>query len=187
MSVPLLSCTACWERLRPGGEGDDRGWDSWMASLTQWTWIWVNPGSWWWTGRPGTLQSMGSQKVGHNWTTELNWSCLRLISSCRRHRLAMSLRSCCCLRWGLAFRNQDMLSGYLLMIAYCPFCLLVLERARDIYIYMCVCVFHTHTYIIYVIISLCWYLQFKFNIILSYFTLYLDFSLKVHILVSNNR
>ena len=52
-----------WERLKPGGEGDDRGSDGWMASLTQWTWVWVNSGSWWWTGRPGTLQSMGSQSL----------------------------------------------------------------------------------------------------------------------------
>ena len=63
----------CWERLKAGGEGDDRGWDVWMASLTQWTWVWENSGSWWWTGRPGMLRSMGSQKVGHNWATELNW------------------------------------------------------------------------------------------------------------------
>ena len=53
--------------------GDDRGWNGWMASLTQWTWVWVNSGSWWWTGRPGVLQFMGSQRVGHNWVTELNW------------------------------------------------------------------------------------------------------------------
>ena len=61
----------CWERLKAGGEGDDRGWDGWMASLTQWTWVWVNSGSWWWTGRPGMLQSMGLQRVGHDWATEL--------------------------------------------------------------------------------------------------------------------
>ena len=52
------------------GEGDDR-WDGWMASLTQWTWVWASSGSWWWTGRPGVLQSMGSQRVGHDWTTDL--------------------------------------------------------------------------------------------------------------------
>ena len=63
----------CWERLKAGGEGDDRGWDGWMASPTQRTWVWVNSGSWWWTGRPGVLQSMGSQRVGHDWVTELNW------------------------------------------------------------------------------------------------------------------
>ena len=62
----------CWERLREGGEGDDRGWNGWMASLTQWTWVWVNSGSWWWTAKPGMLQSMGLQSVGHNWETELN-------------------------------------------------------------------------------------------------------------------
>ena len=56
-----------------GGEGIDRGWDGWMASLTQWTWVWVNSRSWWWTGRPGMLRSMGSQRVGHDWATELNW------------------------------------------------------------------------------------------------------------------
>jgi len=63
----------CWERLRTGGEGDDRGWDGWMASLTRWTWIWVDSGSWWWTGRPGVLRFMGSQRVIHDWATELNW------------------------------------------------------------------------------------------------------------------
>ena len=64
----------CWERLKAGGEGDDRGWDGWMASPTQWTWVWVNSRSWWWTGRPGMLQSMGSQRVEHDWVTELNWT-----------------------------------------------------------------------------------------------------------------
>ena len=53
-----------WERLRVGGEGDDRGWDGWMASLTQWTWVWASSGRWWWTGKPGVLQSMGSHRVG---------------------------------------------------------------------------------------------------------------------------
>ena len=62
----------CWERLSAEGEGDDRGWDGSMASPTLWTWVWVNSESWWWTGRPGMLQSMGSQRVGHNWATELN-------------------------------------------------------------------------------------------------------------------
>ena len=57
-----------------GGEGDDRGWDGWMASPTQWTWVWVNSRSWWWTGRPGVLWFMGSQRVGHDWVTELNWT-----------------------------------------------------------------------------------------------------------------
>ena len=64
----------CWARLKAGEEGDDRGWGGWMASRTQQTWDWVNSGSWWWTGRPGVLQSMGLQRDGHNWATELNWN-----------------------------------------------------------------------------------------------------------------
>ena len=63
-----------WERLKAGGEGVDRGWDSWMASPTRWTWVWVGSRSWWWTGRPGVLQPMGSQRAGHDWVTELNWT-----------------------------------------------------------------------------------------------------------------
>ena len=72
--VDSLEILWCWEGLGAGGEGDDRGWDCWMASPTQWTWVWVNSGSWWWTGRPGMLQFMGSQRVAHDWATKLNWS-----------------------------------------------------------------------------------------------------------------
>ena len=68
----------CWERLKVGGEGADRGWDGWMASLTWWTWVWVISGSWWWTGRPGLLQSMGSQRVGHAAAAKSLQSCLTL-------------------------------------------------------------------------------------------------------------
>ena len=64
----------CWERLKAGREGDNRGWDGWMASLTQRTWAWASSGSWWRTGKPGVLQSMRSQRVGHDWATELNWN-----------------------------------------------------------------------------------------------------------------
>ena len=63
----------CWERLKVG-EADNRGWDEWMASLTQWTWVWGNSGSWWWAGRPSVLWSMGLQRVRHNWVTEVNWN-----------------------------------------------------------------------------------------------------------------
>ena len=62
----------CWERLRAGGEGDDRRWDGWMASPTQWTWVWVNSGSWWWTGKSGVLLSMGLQKS--QTIEQLNWT-----------------------------------------------------------------------------------------------------------------
>ena len=65
----------CWERLKVGGEGDGRRWNGWMASSTQWTWVWVNSVSSWWTGKPEVLQSMELQRVRHNWATELNWTC----------------------------------------------------------------------------------------------------------------
>jgi len=67
----------CWERLRAGGEGDNRGWDGCMASPTQWTWVWVDSRSWWWTGKPSVLRFIGSQRVRHDWVTELNWTELR--------------------------------------------------------------------------------------------------------------
>ena len=63
------------------GEGDDRGWDGWMASPTQWTWVWASFGSWWWTGRAGMLTSMGPQRVRHNWGTELNWMFYNCLSN----------------------------------------------------------------------------------------------------------
>ena len=64
----------CWEGLGAEGERDHQGWDGWMVSLTRWTWVWVNSGRWWWTGRPGVQRFMGSQRVGHAWATELNWT-----------------------------------------------------------------------------------------------------------------
>ena len=72
----------CWERLKVGGEGDNRGWDGWMASPMRWTWVWVGSGSWWWTGKPGVLQSMGSQRVGHNWVTELKDDHVSILELC---------------------------------------------------------------------------------------------------------
>ena len=74
----------CWERLKTRGEEDDRGWDGWVASPTQWTWVWVNSGSWWWIGRAGVLRSMGSQRVRHNWATGLNWT----TNNACRHKFA---------------------------------------------------------------------------------------------------
>ena len=82
----------CWERLKAGGEGDNRGWDVWMASLTRWTWVWASSGSWWRTGKPGVLQSMVLKRVGHDCVTELNWTepkdpgKVRLSSRNRRER-----------------------------------------------------------------------------------------------------
>ena len=63
----------CWERLKAGGEGNDKGWDGWMVSLSQWTWVWASSRSWWWTGKPGMLLSMGIQRVRHDWETELSY------------------------------------------------------------------------------------------------------------------
>ena len=75
----------CWEGLEAGGKGDDRGWDGWMTSPTQWIWVWVNSRNWWWTGRHGVLRSMGSQRVRHDWATELYWTELSyvLLVDCR--------------------------------------------------------------------------------------------------------
>ena len=67
-----LEKTLMLERLKAGGEGDNRGWDGWIGSLTQWIWVWASSRSWWWTEKPGMLQSMGSQRVRHDWATELN-------------------------------------------------------------------------------------------------------------------
>ena len=84
----------CWERLKVGGEGDDTGWDGWMVSPTRWTWVWVNSGSWWWAGRPGMLQSMGSQRVGNDGATELNWCLIPLYS--RRTKFSSRLAPWTC-------------------------------------------------------------------------------------------
>ena len=72
--VDSLEKTLMLGGIGAGGEGDDRGWDGWMASRTPWMWVWVNSGNWWWTWRPGVLRFMGSQRVGHDWVTELNWT-----------------------------------------------------------------------------------------------------------------
>ena len=68
----------CWERLKAGGEGDNRGWNGWMTPPTQWTWVWVSSGSWWYIGKPGVLQSMGLQTDGHDWAIEMNW-CITIV------------------------------------------------------------------------------------------------------------
>ena len=73
LKVDSLEKTLMLGGIGAGGEGDDRGWDGWMASPTRWTWVWVNSGSWWCTGRPGMLRFMGSQRAGRDWATELSW------------------------------------------------------------------------------------------------------------------
>ena len=92
----LIGKDWCWEWLGAGGEGDDRGRDGWMASLTRWMWVWVNSGSWWWTGRPGVLRFMESQRVGHDWVTDLNWmgpGAMILVSLILRLKVTLSLSS----------------------------------------------------------------------------------------------
>ena len=91
--VDSLERPWCCEGLEAGGEGDDRGWDGWMASLTRWTWVWVNSRRWWWTGRPGVLWFMGSQRVRHDWATELNWAELwTWLDLCDYHKQWTSLQ-----------------------------------------------------------------------------------------------
>ena len=98
--VDSLEKTVMLGGIGAGGEGDDRGWDGWMASLTWWTWVWVNSGSRWWTGRPGVLRFMGSQRVRHDWATELNW----LIRDTRNCQSAVS--------WLYCARRSTVLCGF---------------------------------------------------------------------------
>ena len=100
--TPILWCTElthwkrfwCWERLKAGGEQDNRGWDGWMASPTPWTWVWAGSWSCWWVGKSG-MQSMGLQSVGLYWTAELNWTDSRFRPWVIFQLFAVSL-SCCC-------------------------------------------------------------------------------------------
>ena len=85
-----------------GGEGDNRGWDGWMASLSQWAWVWVNTRRWWWTGRPEVLQSIGSQRVRHNWVTELNWT--EVLGLNITWMMGLLLMDPLKDRWGICFR-----------------------------------------------------------------------------------
>ena len=86
-----LEKTLMLEKIEGRRRRDDRGWDGWMASQTQWTWVWVDSGSWWWTGRPGVLRFMGSQKVRHDWATELNWTWSFTLLACRHNYLTILL------------------------------------------------------------------------------------------------
>jgi len=81
----------CWERLKAEGKGDDRGWDGWIASPIRRTWVWASSGSWWWTGKPGVLQSMGSQR---DTTEQLNWTEGRLVNILFLCLLFVSFSSC---------------------------------------------------------------------------------------------
>ena len=117
----LIGKDWCWERLRAGGEGDDRGWDGWMASQIEWTWVWVNSGSWRWTGRPGVLRSMGSQRVGHNWATELNWTMPQSLKMLK-----------CFLVSGTAACKSSPRSSELYYSGFFPTCWVGLPAAQDL-------------------------------------------------------
>ena len=84
------------KRLKAGGERDDRGWDGWMASPTQWTWVWASSRSWWWTGKPDMLQSTGLQRVRYSWATELNWWLIHFVvqQKLTQHCKAIILQNC---------------------------------------------------------------------------------------------
>ena len=91
--MTLLKRPWCWERLKAGGEGNDRGWDGWMASPTQWTLVWAGSRSWWWTGRPGMLQSMGSQSQTwlSDWTELGSWCMQALASHFKNYHVSVSI------------------------------------------------------------------------------------------------
>ena len=105
-----------WEGLGAEGEGDDRGWVDWMVSLTRWTWVWVDSGSWWWTGRPGVLRLIGLQRVGHDWVTKLNWTELSSLSgfflSLKKsfHQIHFQLNPWCFMLW-TSFSSSQMIDG----------------------------------------------------------------------------
>ena len=106
----------CWGRLK-AGEGDNRGWDGQMASLTQWIWIWASSESWWWTGKPGMLQPMQLQRVGHDWVTELteltDWigaCCFECTSSLFQSNLLVLINSTCHLSMSLSVYTSILLS-----------------------------------------------------------------------------
>ena len=100
----------CWERLKAGGEGDDRGWDGWMASVIPWMLVCPSSGSWWWTGKPGVLQSMGSQRIRHDWATELSLPKYLLASqfniSCVLNYHKINLSAACLYSFSIPMRIQ---------------------------------------------------------------------------------
>ena len=91
---PSLNTFNTTAGLGAGGEGDDRGWDGWMVSLTRWSWVSVNSGSWWWTGRPGVLRFMGSQRVGHVWATDLISDLILIMNGARGYTTNSGGRNC---------------------------------------------------------------------------------------------
>ena len=112
--------TWCWERLKAGGEGDNPGWDGWLASPTRGTWVWVGPGNWWWTGKPGVLQSMGWQRIEHDWVAELNWTetSLRKFSLLWNSKVPMAFKICVTFPFPMSF--------VITLITSCTFIIMVI-------------------------------------------------------------
>ena len=135
-----------WERLK-AGEVDDRAWDGWMASPTQWTWVWVNSGSWWWTGRPAMLWSMGPQRVGHDWATELNFQFLHqcfiaFINSLQNFHLLKFIPKNFILFDAVAY-------GIIFLISLSDNLLLVYRNATIfLYIYFVSCNFYSNSFLV---------------------------------------
>ena len=103
-----------WESLMAGWEGDDRGWNAWMASPTQWVWVSVNSGSWWWTGRPDVLQSIVSQRVGHDWVTELNCALLSRFSHVQLFEILLAIAHQTLCSWNFLGKNTGVVCCALL-------------------------------------------------------------------------
>ena len=110
---PFVYTPWCWERLRAGGEGSDRGWDGWMASLTQRTWVWASSGRWWRAGKPGVLQSMGSQRVVHSWAMEQQQPYSQLADDSHRKLLWFFPNSVSIANLGCSWQKNTVLSWML--------------------------------------------------------------------------
>jgi len=126
--------TWCWERLTAGGEGDDRGWDGWMASPTRWTWVWVDFGSWWWTERPGVLRFTESQRVRHDWTTELNWTEHPVISTCVYYTIRKYTMIRCGMEYSVMCFIVIVFSLYVCLLGYIYLFVCYLEEKCSTYL-----------------------------------------------------
>ena len=110
----------CWERLRAGDEGCNRGWDDWMALPTQWTWVWASSGRWWRTGKPGVLQSMGSQRARHNLVSEQQQCCWVIDKTRRTLRFLRTSYDDSVVRWEVWAELQQARTSHLLRVSLKP-------------------------------------------------------------------